>query len=357
MKVSWGFGCSALLMMATAGMAVAGKDKAPAAHERASKAKAEPSGGKAAAPDDKAGEAAGEAANAEADAPSGAAQPSIPHIVGPKLVDLGHHAQIDLPAGMSLLEQAQAQELLRKGGSSAEGVVAVIAPVSDAANWLVVIEADDVGYVSDDDAGDLDAGEMLEQFKAGTLEQNKKRVALGVPELFVDGWSEPPRYERAKRHLVWGLNGHASDGKVVNFFTRFLGRNGYLSVDLIDEPSKIEASKAEALSILTAVHFTPGFRYEDHVGTDHDSGLGLKALVLGGAGVVIAKKTGILIAILLVLKKGFIVVIAAIGGFFKWLFGRRKHEAADASLMVSDPPLAAPPPPSDPPDLGEPPVG
>jgi uncharacterized membrane-anchored protein len=352
MRASWVLWCIALLVVATAGMAVAGTEKPPPA-----KAKAGPAADKALAPGDKPGavELQGEDAEAkrQGDDPVADRLVSVPHIVGPKLVDLGHHAQIDLPEGMNLLERMAAQELLRKGGNAADYVVAAIVPASAGAHWLVVIEVEDVGYVSDDDAGELDAREMLDQFKTGTLEQNKKRVAMGVPELFVDGWSESPRYDRAKRHLVWGLKAHDTGGKVVNFFTRFLGRSGYLSVDLIDEPSTIEASKAQALSILTAVHFTPGFRYEDHIGSDRDSGLGLKALVLGGAGVVIAKKTGILIAILLALKKAFVVVIAAIGGFFKWLFGRRKREP-DVVLTTSDVPLAAPPPPPDP---GEPPAG
>jgi len=340
MKVRLVLGC--LVMMAS-GVAMAGNDKVPAEKAPAAKPGAP---GKLSAPGDKA-DAVDPAA--ELPAPDADGQPAdplagLPHIVGPKQVELGHQAQIDLPAEMVLFEQAAAQELLRKGGNDTEGVLAAIVPISDASHWLVVIEADDVGYVSDSDANELDAPEMLDQFKRGTIEQNKKRVAMGVPELFLDGWSEPPRYERATRHLVWGLNAHDTNGKVVNFFTRFLGRNGYVSVDLIDDSSTIEASKAQALSILTAVHFKPGARYEDHVGSDKDSGLGLKALVLGGAGVVIAKKTGILIAILLALKKVFIVVIAAIGGFFRWLFGRKKRES-DGNVASSEAPL---PPPSDP---------
>lgn len=70
--------------------------------------------------------------------------------------------------------------------------------------------------------------------------------------------------------------------------------------------------------------------------------------MLGGAGVVIAKKTGILIAILLALKKAFIVVIAAIGGFFKWLFGRRKRDP-EVALIPSEPPPGPPPGPGEPP--------
>jgi len=339
MKVRLVLGC--LVMMAS-GVAMAGKEKAPAEKAPAVKPGAP---GKLPAPGDKGGAEDPQAEQPAAGEDGAGVDPlaGLPHVVGPKQVELGHQAQIDLPAEMVLFERAAAQELLRKGGNDTDGVLAAIVPLSDTSHWLVVIEADDVGYVSDSDANDLDASDMLDQFKRGTIEQNKKRVAMGVPELFLDGWSEPPRYERATRHLVWGLNGHASDGKVVNFFTRFLGRNGYVSVDLIDDPSTIEASKVQALSVLNALHFKPGARYEDHVGSDKDSGLGLKALVLGGAGVVIAKKTGILVALLLGLKKLFIVVAAAIGGFFKWLFGRKKQEP-DPNLASSDTPL----PPSDP---------
>lgn len=341
-----------VVAMAMSGVALADKGKAATEKVPAGKAKAGDAG-KAPAPDAKAdpqaappGEA--EAEDDEADSAEASPLASLPHIVGPKQVDLGHQAQIDLPAGMILFERTEAQALVRKGGGSGESAVAVIVPASDTATWSVIIEASDVGYVSDDDASELDASGMLENYKQGVIEQNKRRVGLGLPEMVLDGWSEPPRYEPTTRHLVWGLNGHDATGKVVNFFTRFLGRNGYLSVNLIDDPLKIEASKAQALSILTAVHFASGARYEDHVGSDHDSGLGLKALVLGGTGVVIAKKTGILIAIALALKKGFIVVFAAIGGFFRWLFGRKKRES-DVDLVTSDPP-----PPSDPdvPPLG-----
>ena len=340
MKAWLVLGC--LVMMAS-GVAMAGKDKAPAEKARPTKA-ATPS--KLSAPDSKAGTADPPAELPAPDDEGAGVDPlaGLPSIVGPKLVELGHQAQIDLPAGMNLFEQAAAQDLMRKFGNNPDRVIAAIVPPAGTGDWLVVISASDVGYVSDSDANELDAAEMLEQFKRSTLEQNKKRATQGIPELIIDGWSERPHYEQATRHLVWGLDGHDTNSKFVNFFTRFLGRNGYLSVNLIDGPTTIEASKVQALSVLNALHFTPGARYEDHESSDKDSGLGLKALVLGGAGVVIAKKTGILLAILLALKKVFIVVIAAIGGFFRWLFGRKKQEP-DLNVASSEAPL---PPPSDP---------
>ena len=269
---------------------------------------------------------------------------SLPHVVGPKLVDLGHEAEIDLPAGLTLFERATAQELMKKMGNDAQAVVAAILPAAGTGDWIIVIEADDVGYVSDEDADELDATAMLEQFKTGTIQQNVERKKMGIPDLFVDGWSERPHYEHALHHLVWGLDAHDVNGKVINFFTRFLGRNAYLSVNLIDEPANIEKSKAQALAILNAVRFKPGSRYSDHASGDRDSGLGLKALVLGGAGVVLAKKGGLLIALLLFLKKGLIVVIAAIGGFFKWLFGRKKSTDVPPAPPISPDPSAGSPP-------------
>ena len=265
----------------------------------------------------------------------------LPHVVGPKLVDLGHEAEIDLPAGMTLFERATAQDLMKQMGNDAEGVVAAILPPAGTANWIIVIEAADIGYVSDEDADELDATAMLEQFKTGAIQQNVERHKLGVPDLFVDGWSERPRYEQTLHHLVWGIDAHDSNGRVINFFTRILGRNGILSVNLIDEPAHIEQSKQEALAILNAVHYRAGSRYADHASGDRDSGMGLKALVLGGAGLAIAKKGGILIAILLFLKKGFIIVLAAVGGFFKWLFGRK--QATTVPPVSPDPSAGSPP--------------
>src|SRR3569833_1082450 len=287
----------------------------------------------------------GSAGSADGSAGDGSAslEEQLPaHIVGPKLVDLGHGAEIDLPPGMILFERAVAQDLMRKGGNDVEGTGAVILPPDpEKTHWLVVIEADDNGYVNDSDSDDLDAGSLLKDFQAGTEEQNKKRATRGIAPLTIDGWSEPPKYDKGKHHLVWGLKGHSTDGPVINFFTRFLGRAGILSVNLIDEPATIEQSKKEAMSILQALRFKPGQRYEDHASGDKDSHMGLKALVSGGGALLVAKKTGLLVVLLLFLKKGFIIVIAAIGGFFKWITGKKKK---DDHLSMNLPPNDPPPP-------------
>jgi len=272
-------------------------------------------------------------APAEADA---AAEPELPHLEGPRLVDLGSSIELELPAGFSLLERAQARAVLEKMGNEAANVLGLVyQPDKD---WIVVIEYADVGYVSDSDADELDADELLESYRRGTEQQNVRRVQLGMPALVIDGWSERPRYERAGRRLAWGIRGH-DDRQGINFFTNILGRRGYLSMNLIDDPAVIEQSKQQVAQLLTAVRFKPGEQYEDYREGDRSSGLGLRMLVLGGAGIAAAKaaKTGVLVAILLALKKGFVVIGVAIAGLFRWLFRRKpEREPVVAEAIPSD---------------------
>lgn len=269
-----------------------------------------------------------------------------PHLKGPKLVDLGSNIEIDLPADFILLERTEARKLLEQGGDFTDNVLGIVAKLD--ANWMIVIEYDDVGHVDDSDANQLDANELFNQYVEGTKQQNARRKTLGVPELFLDGWSEMPKYKQAEHHLVWGLKAHSSEGPVINFFTRILGRHGFMSVNLIDSPDSIEQAKLDSQSVLTAIRFKTGYRYEDYREGDKNSGLGLRALVLGGAGLGVAKaaKAGILVKLLLVFKKGFIVIILAIGGLIKWLLGRKKNDDApppdDTNVASSEPPATPP---------------
>jgi len=268
--------------------------------------------------------------------------PPLPHIDGPKLVDLGHGAEIAVPAGLVLYEETAAQTIMRDMGNDPEGTVAVI--LRRDAKWAIVIDADDMGYITDSDADELDPAQLLASFREGAVRQNAERKARGIPELFVDGWSQLPQYDRVRHRLVWGLDNHDVDGKVINFDTRLLSRSGYVAFGLIDSPDHIVAARQETLPILEAIRFKPGSRYEDHVGGDHDSGIGLRGLMLGGAGLMVAKKTGILVALLAFFKKAIIFIAAGLAGLFRWLF-RRKRSAVE----VRDEPPPAPPPDEPPP--------
>lgn len=248
---------------------------------------------------------------------------AMPKIVGPATVDLGHEATLELPEGFILFEKAEATKILEKGGNDATGVAAVFTKLD--ASWLGIVEVNDDGYVTDDDANELDAGELLESYKQGTIQQNARRRALGVSELYVDAWSEKPHYDRATHVLTWGIAAHDKDGKVINFDTRTLGRNGYLAVGVIDAPEAMATARAEAAPVIAKTTFRAGSRYQDHQDGDRSSGVGLRGLVLGTVGVAVAKKAGLLVVLLAFLKKAGVFIAAGAAGFWKWITGRKSE--------------------------------
>src|SRR5436305_1592549 len=75
--------------------------------------------------------------------------------------------------------------------------------------------------------------------------------------------AEAPPDERAAHHLVWGIKLHDVEGTAINFYTRVLGRRGFVALNLIDDPERIATSKTEALALLKATTFASGARYED----------------------------------------------------------------------------------------------
>jgi uncharacterized membrane-anchored protein len=260
-----------------------------------------------------------------------------PHIEGPKLVDIGNNTEVDLPAGLILLERVEAAKIIEQNGGSSLGLEAsVYSPDGD---WWVRIDYEDAGYVSDSDASELDPNDIFKSFQDGTVEQNTRRRGLGLPEMFLDGWTVMPKYDKALHHLSWGLKGHSERGVSVNEFTRVLGRNGYLSVNLISSADKIDAARAAATPLLTGIRFKSGFAYDDHKSGDKSSGMGLKALVLGGAAVGAFKlaKAGVFVKLFAFLGKGLIVVFAGIAAFFKKIFGGRAKTPTD--LPPDGPPV------------------
>ena len=288
--------------------------------------------------------------------------------LGPKKIDLGDDLVLDLPEGMGYFNRADGKKLMEKMGNRVDDRLRGLVFKRDA-SWLMEVEYVGDGYVKDDDAADLKPDDILASIKEGTEQANEFRVKQGFRAVHVSGWTEPPRYDRTAHHLIWGIEGKHDDGSSasINFYTRVLGRHGYVALNLMDDPSTIEASKVDGLVVLRATTFKPGARYQDFdKKSDKVAEYGLAALVLGGAGVaavklvkigLLAKFGGKLIALLIAGKKLVVLFFVGVGAWFKNTFGRRGASAAAASPPVEPPgapsteppPSATEPPPSGPP--------
>jgi uncharacterized membrane-anchored protein len=279
----------------------------------------------------------------------GGADQRLRPVIGPKTIELGDALVLDLPADMGYFDRATGKTLMEKMGNQVGDDFRGLVFKKDS-GWLIEIGYVSDGYVKDDDAGNLKPDEILKSIHDGTEEANEFRKQKGFPAIHVDAWTEPPRYERAQHHLIWGISGKHDDGTSasINFYTRVLGRRGYVALNLMDDPKTIEASKADGLTVLRATTFKPGARYQDfNAKSDKVAEYGLAALVAGGAGAVALKlvKVGLLakfgtkiLALLIAGKKLLVLLLVSVGAGIKRLIGGRKQKPEAAPPSTPSPP-------------------
>jgi uncharacterized membrane-anchored protein len=247
-------------------------------------------------------------------------------IHGPSTVTLKDQAQLALPAGYGFVPPKQGAAVMDMlGNQTDERFIGLIFPEAEESSWFVTMEYEPSGYIKDDDAKDWNAEELLQSLKDGTESANEHRRDIGVAEIQVTRWVEKPAYDAQTHRLVWSAEAREKGGQdadpTVNYNTYVLGREGYVSLNLITNSSTVETDKPSAHQLLAAVDFNEGKRYGDFNGsTDKVAAYGLAALI-GGLAV---KKLGLLAGLGLFFAKFaklIVVGVAAAGGaiakFFK----------------------------------------
>lgn len=254
-------------------------------------------------------------------------------IHGPSTIELRDQAQLELPYGYGFVPQQQAAALMRTMGNlTGDDFIGLVFPEGDSAPWFVSIQFEDSGYVKDDDAKHWNADELLQSLKDGTEAGNEERAQMGIPALKVTRWVEEPKYEARDHRLVWSAEAMLKDIEdpepTINYNTYALGRDGYISLNLVTSSSTVDADKLSAQELLAAVSYKDGKRYTDFdASTDKVAAYGLAALVAG----VAAKKLGLLAvagAFILKFAKVFALAGAAIGGsLWSRIRGRGKKDS------------------------------
>jgi uncharacterized membrane-anchored protein len=253
-------------------------------------------------------------------------------VQGPSDVKLADQATLKVPEGFVYVPPAEGKRIMTAMGNRVgAGLLGLVFPGDDPnANWFVVMSYVDSGYIRDDDAKDWNADELLTNLKAGTEEANRDRKARGIPEMEVLGWVEAPRYDAATHRLVWSAatkdkSEAGASARGVNYNTYALGRQGYISLNLVTDYASIANEKPIAQRLLGALDFNAGRRYADFDSSTDRVADGLAALVGGFA----AKKLGLLATLGVLLAKFWKVIaiagVGAIAGLGKVL-GRKKGD-------------------------------
>lgn len=271
-------------------------------------------------------------------------------VVGPANVSLRDQATMKLPEGYLYIPMpAAAQVMQAMGNRTDERLVGIVFPAANEP-WFVAIKFVKEGYVKDDDARDWKPDDLLQSLREGTEAANAERTKRGFPAIEVVGWAEAPRYDSATHRLVWSASSRergtgASADQGVNYNTYALGREGYISLNLITDLDKLGKYRPDALKLLGALDYLEGKRYADFdSSTDKVAAYGLATLVAGAA----AKKLGLFAVILAFLAKFAKVILvvagAAIWGLVKMFGGRKPEQRAEPREPVLMAEATRPPP-------------
>ena len=253
---------------------------------------------------------------------------------GPQNIPLGNQGQLKLPEGYDFIPKDAASRFMRAVGNHVDndfyGLV-----FNDNIKGFVAIKFTPAGYIKDDDAKDWDADELLKNLKKGTEQGNKERAERGIPAIEIIGWVEKPAYEDNTHRLVWSASTRAkgsvapSEGQGVNYNTYVLGREGYLSLNLVTGLGSVEDEKPLAKQLLASVSFNDGKRYEDfNASTDRVAEYGLAALVGG----IAAKKLGLLATIGIFFAKFWkiaAIVVLGLGAAARKFLGKKSASKSD----------------------------
>lgn len=252
-------------------------------------------------------------------------------------------ASIQVPAGMRYLNPEQSEMVLTQlwgnpPGRNSLGMLfpADCGPLSGDC-WAFDISFDDMGYVKDNDADDINYTELLENMQKDTKEGSAQRVKMGYEPVELIGWASQPYYDKTTKVLHWAKElkfGEAPTENTLNYDVRVLGRKGVLSLNAIGTIGQINKIKGQIPSVISSVGFNEGHRY-----ADFDSNVDeIAAWSIGGlvAGKVLAK-AGFFAIILKFIKPLLIALVAFGGAIWRFITGRRKQEEEIVEETVEEP--------------------
>ena len=185
--------------------------------------------------------------------------------------------------------------------------------------WGVTINYEEDGYVSDENADDIDYDDLLSDMQESVDASNKQRAEMGYETIQLVGWASKPYYDSLSHKLHWAQEIQFGDQttNTLNYNIRVLGRKGVLLLNFIAEMDQLYVINSQVDTVLNIAEFNDGLRYADfNPDIDTVAAYGIGALIAGK----VAAKVGLLATILLLFKKFWFILILAVGGFFKRLF-------------------------------------
>lgn len=240
------------------------------------------------------------------------------------------NANITVPKGFRYLNAEQSKYVLSElwGNPVDSSVLGLLVPedrgVLATNSWVFTISYEEIGYVKDDDAADIDYDDLLKEQQKEFEDANPSREAEGYPPIQFIGWAAKPYYDEDKKVLHWAkeLKFGSDSLTTLNYNLRVLGKKGVFVLNAIASMSELVEVEPTVNNVLASVEFEKGNTYFDF-DPEVDQ---VAAWTVGGlvAGKILAK-IGFFAVILKFWK--LIAIALASGGAYLWKFitGRKKE--------------------------------
>ncbi len=248
---------------------------------------------------------------------------------------------VTVPAGYKYLDAAQSEDVLVNlwGNPQYDDMtLGMLIPedqrVMDEESFVFNLEYTPIGYVSDDDADDIDYDELLTDLQEEGQEDNKSRVEMGYEPIELVGWAAHPYYDKENKVLHWAkeLKFGDNENHTLNYNIRVLGRKGVMVLNAIANMSELSLVEKDIPKILPSVAFTSGQRYADF-DPDIDD---VAAWTIGGlvAGKILTK-VGFFAVLLKFWKFIAIGAVALFGGLWKRISGKKDEKQIQPAVAES----------------------
>ncbi len=252
------------------------------------------------------------------------------------------NAVLHVPKGFRYLNKAQSIYVLTDlwGNPADSSILGLLVPenrgVMTSNSWAFTISYNEMGYVKDDDAEDIDYDDLFEEMKKEFKENNPEREKLGYPAIELVAWASPPHYDKDKKILHWAKELKFGNDSIntLNYNLRVLGRKGIFMLNAVAGMPELPEVKLNIDKVIASVEFKDGHKYSDFV-PDVDN---VAAWTIGGlvAGKVLAK-VGFFV-LLAKFWKLIVIAVAAAGSYIWKFFKRKKENEAPQENQQLEPP-------------------
>ena len=230
---------------------------------------------------------------------------------------------LNVPPGFRFLDSEQSEYVIHElwGNPPDAPTLGMIIPESigltNERSWAFIITYDEMGYVKDDDADEVDYDELLKEMQSDAASANQERVKQGYESIAIIGWAAKPYYDGDRKVLHWAkeIKFGENDGTTLNYNVRILGRKGVLVLNAVASMMELPEVQQNIEPVLASFSYADGNKYGDFNPSMDE----VAAWTIGGlvAGKVLAK-----VGILALLLKNIKLIGLAIAGLataaWKW---------------------------------------